>query len=151
VGALDGAARAVAWSDRTLKWFCAAELAHAVCAAGPPPFVHSPFLLPFLRPLLFVRSVEGTEAAVGANCDGPLLLRAIQHHNGVHLSRRCRQPCSSTTTRMSVGHLFLRLHSSQQRGRAPLAGHRALSSVRCNDASQSGIELCPHAGRDVLA
>jgi hypothetical protein len=22
VGALDGAARAVAWSDRTLKWFC---------------------------------------------------------------------------------------------------------------------------------
>jgi hypothetical protein len=22
VGALDGAARGVAWSDRTLKWFC---------------------------------------------------------------------------------------------------------------------------------
>jgi hypothetical protein len=26
VGALDGAARAVAWSDRTLKWFCAMAL-----------------------------------------------------------------------------------------------------------------------------
>jgi hypothetical protein len=25
VGALDGAARAVAWSDRTLKWFCVAR------------------------------------------------------------------------------------------------------------------------------